>query len=56
MSATPDPWSDPALEILARSWITQDPEAAEDWLRSRGADDSFTTRLKAGLMHPDDLE
>jgi hypothetical protein len=51
-----DPWTDPALTTLSRSWIIQEPEAAENWLRSKGADDAFFNIITAGLVHPDDLE
>lgn len=56
MDGSTDPWRDPALESLSRSWIMQEPETAESWLRKQGADDSFFTEIKTGLVHPDDVE
>lgn len=48
-----DPWNEPAMETLLRSWFVNDPEAAGQWMLSQKADAAFIERVKADIIQPD---
>ena len=48
-----DPWNEPAVETLLRSWFVNEPEAAGKWMLSHQADAAFIDRVKAGITQPD---
>lgn len=49
----PDPWTEPAVETLLRSWFVNEPEAAGQWMLAQKADAAFVERVKAGITQPD---
>ncbi|MCU0750373.1 MAG: hypothetical protein MUF13_12580 [Akkermansiaceae bacterium] len=49
----PDPWNEPAVETLLRSWFVNEPEAAAQWMLLQKADAPFIERVKAGITQPD---